>query len=260
MYSPIAYKQIPKSPEVQIEKGEEENRKSRPILPPKKYIEQLNKEARQAILDGKLSVQDSRYPNIRFSLWIIAASRWLVEMTEAQDHWKAAEEWVNKKRPALPAADAAAGYLSAASNIPTQVYEHMSGGRQFRAVPQALRELHVPQFALVSSSSFLRLLSRSPELINEGVMIKLSAADSELYTRVNGNLQNIVAAVKALGAGKKGGRGKEKQTAEGEKEDTDGQESTVSQSTLQRGSENTIFGGFSLFFDDLLVGLVKSSD
>ncbi|KAK7015223.1 hypothetical protein R3P38DRAFT_2786753 [Favolaschia claudopus] len=79
---------------------------------PKKYIEQLSKEARQAILDGKLSVQDSRYPNIRFSLWIIAAWRWLVEMTEAQEHWKAAEEWVNKKRPALPAADAAAGYLS----------------------------------------------------------------------------------------------------------------------------------------------------
>ncbi|KAK6977113.1 hypothetical protein R3P38DRAFT_2476835, partial [Favolaschia claudopus] len=86
-------------------------------LPPKKYIEQLNKEAGQAILDGKLSVQDSRYPNIRFSLWIIAASRWLVEMTEAQDHWKAAEEWVNKKRPALPAADAAAGYVSDCSNI-----------------------------------------------------------------------------------------------------------------------------------------------
>ncbi|KAK6974183.1 hypothetical protein R3P38DRAFT_2438776, partial [Favolaschia claudopus] len=64
-------------------------------LPPKKYIEQLSKEARQAILDGKLSVQDSRYPNIRFSLWIIAAWRWLVEMTEAQEHWKAAEEWVN---------------------------------------------------------------------------------------------------------------------------------------------------------------------
>ncbi|KAK6988779.1 hypothetical protein R3P38DRAFT_3442899 [Favolaschia claudopus] len=86
--------------------------KSHALLPPKKYIEQLSKEARQAILDGKLSVQDSRYPNIRFSLWIIAAWRWLVEMTEAQEHWKAAEEWVNKKQPALPAADAAAGYLS----------------------------------------------------------------------------------------------------------------------------------------------------
>ncbi|KAK7059441.1 hypothetical protein R3P38DRAFT_2495550 [Favolaschia claudopus] len=68
--------------------------------------------------------------------------------------------------------------IAAASNIPTQVYEHMNGG-QFRGVPQALKQLHVPQFALVPSSSFLCLLHNTPEQIRN-VGIKLSASDSEL--------------------------------------------------------------------------------
>ncbi|KAK6971385.1 hypothetical protein R3P38DRAFT_2557433, partial [Favolaschia claudopus] len=57
--------------------------------------------------------------------------------------------------------------IAAASNIPAQVYEHIGSGRQFRAIPQALRQLHVPQFALVPSSSFLCLLSHTVNCIRE---------------------------------------------------------------------------------------------
>ncbi|KAJ7915716.1 hypothetical protein B0H13DRAFT_1501389, partial [Mycena leptocephala] len=51
--------------------------------------------------------------------------------------------------------------IAAVSNIPTQVYEHMTGGRQFRVIPHALQHLHIPQFALIPSTSFLCLLSSS---------------------------------------------------------------------------------------------------
>ncbi|KAJ7497912.1 hypothetical protein B0H11DRAFT_1659501, partial [Mycena galericulata] len=70
--------------------------------------------------------------------------------------------------------------IAAASNIPTQVYEHMTSGRQFRAIPQALQGLRVPQFALIPSSAFLGLLTNSPEPVSM-IGIKLSATDGALY-------------------------------------------------------------------------------
>ncbi|KAJ7438890.1 hypothetical protein B0H11DRAFT_2356551 [Mycena galericulata] len=102
--------------------------------------------------------------------------------------------------------------IAAASNIPTQVYEHMTSGRQFRAIPQALQGLRVPQFALIPSSAFLCLLTNSPEPVNM-IGIKLSAADGALYKKLNDRLADVVEAVKALGSKKKGvgrGKGKEK--------------------------------------------------
>ncbi|KAK6975028.1 hypothetical protein R3P38DRAFT_2583003, partial [Favolaschia claudopus] len=321
-----------------------ESLKTRP-LPPMRLVNQLNQAARQAILDGNLSVADSRFPGTRFSFWVIATWRWLIEMVDAREEWKVAQDWLSRRQGALVAADAAARRLStlvrvnpgtpmasnlsekqqflkrineviksqedrgvgtglerdhrwrkaapgaregvidgklapaptagssanaskqlkrrqntfrangvpseiesarvtaltplsaatytamyiqrreekngkhawvsdcsniaAASNIPTQVYEHMNGG-QFRGVPQALKQLHVPQFELVPSSSFLCLLHNTPEQIRN-VGIKLSASDSELYKKVNTHLKGVVSAVKALGARKtSSGRGKGK--------------------------------------------------
>ncbi|KAJ6525164.1 hypothetical protein B0H19DRAFT_1085008 [Mycena capillaripes] len=91
--------------------------------------------------------------------------------------------------------------ITAASNIPTQVYEYMSGGRQFRTVAQALQHLRVLQFALVPSASFLCLLGSLPEPINVGIRLLLS--DSMLFKTFNERSVDIVTAVKSLMARKK---------------------------------------------------------
>ncbi|KAJ6516845.1 hypothetical protein C8R47DRAFT_1268557 [Mycena vitilis] len=84
----------------------------------------------------------------------------------------------------------------------------LSGGRQFRTVPQALQHLRVPQFALITSMTLLCLLGSTPDSpINAG--IKLTVPDATLCKTLQGCLPRIVDAVKALGARKKtGGTGK----------------------------------------------------
>ncbi|KAJ6563087.1 hypothetical protein DFH09DRAFT_920394 [Mycena vulgaris] len=111
--------------------------------------------------------------------------------------------------------------IAAASNIPTQVYQYMSGARQFRAIPESLQRLHVPQFALIPSPSFLCLLSSS-QPINSG--IRISTSDGALFKKLEGRLSAIVVAVKSLGA-RKMGAGKGKQKAAAQNVGSDGEES-----------------------------------
>ncbi|KAK7013449.1 hypothetical protein R3P38DRAFT_2788354 [Favolaschia claudopus] len=80
-------------------------------LPPIKYVDQLKQEVRQAILDGKLSVLDARYPYIRFPFWIVMTWQWLIGLADAREEWKAAEDWVNARRGTLVAADVVARRL-----------------------------------------------------------------------------------------------------------------------------------------------------
>ncbi|KAK7035013.1 hypothetical protein R3P38DRAFT_3493633 [Favolaschia claudopus] len=87
-----------------------ESLKTRP-LPPTKLVDELRQAARQAILDGNLSVVDSRFPGTRFSFWVIATWRWLIDMVDAREEWKAAQDWVDQRRGALVAADVAAHRL-----------------------------------------------------------------------------------------------------------------------------------------------------
>ncbi|KAJ7606367.1 hypothetical protein B0H17DRAFT_1189507 [Mycena rosella] len=86
----------------------------------------------------------------------------------------------------------------------TQVYEYMSGNRQFRSIPEAFQRLRIPQFALVPSTSFLCLLSNSPETINAG--IRLSTSDGALFKQLSGRLGDVVDAVKSLRPKKKIGK------------------------------------------------------
>ncbi|KAK6966852.1 hypothetical protein R3P38DRAFT_2391645, partial [Favolaschia claudopus] len=73
-----------------------ENLNTQP-LSPIKLVDELKQAARQAILDGNLSVVDSRFPGTRFSFWVIATWRWLIDMVDAQEEWKAAQDWVNQR-------------------------------------------------------------------------------------------------------------------------------------------------------------------
>ncbi|KAJ7777064.1 hypothetical protein B0H16DRAFT_1449209 [Mycena metata] len=85
------------------------------------------------------------------------------------------------------------------------VFEHMFGGLQFCTIPHALRHLQLPQYALLPSINFLCLLCQPPESVNVG--IKLSAADSLVFKRLDGYREDVIEAVKAFGAKKKKGRG-----------------------------------------------------
>ncbi|KAJ7642527.1 hypothetical protein B0H17DRAFT_1148817 [Mycena rosella] len=69
-------------------------------------------------------------------------------------------------------------------------------------IPQALQNLRVPQFALVPLTTFLCLLSNSPEPTNVG--LRVSVADEHFKT-LNGFLGNIIKGVKSLGT-RSGGR------------------------------------------------------
>ncbi|KAJ7798146.1 hypothetical protein B0H13DRAFT_1516983, partial [Mycena leptocephala] len=84
---------------------------------------------------------------------------------------------------------------------PTQVFEHMFGGLQFRSIPKSMQNLQVPRYALIPSISFLCLLSQAPQSVNVG--IKLSPADSAVFKKINSHLPDIMAAVKAFRAKKK---------------------------------------------------------
>ncbi|KAK6971580.1 hypothetical protein R3P38DRAFT_2354152, partial [Favolaschia claudopus] len=81
--------------------------KTRP-LPPIILVKQLIQVVRQATLDGKLSVSDSRFPGTRFSFWIIGTWQWLIEMADAREDWEVGRDWVGRTRGALVAADMAA--------------------------------------------------------------------------------------------------------------------------------------------------------
>ncbi|KAK6997262.1 hypothetical protein R3P38DRAFT_2798773 [Favolaschia claudopus] len=85
--------------------------KTRP-LPPIILVKQLIQVVRQATLDGKLSVSDSRFPGTRFSFWIIGTWQWLIEMADAREDWEVGRDWVGRTRGALVAADMAAQRLS----------------------------------------------------------------------------------------------------------------------------------------------------
>ncbi|KAJ7690141.1 hypothetical protein B0H17DRAFT_1290878 [Mycena rosella] len=85
-----------------------------------------------------------------------------------------------------------------------KVYEYMSGNRQFRSIPEAFQRLRIPQFALVPSTSFLCLLSNSPETINAG--IRLSTSDGALFKQLSGRLGDVVDVVKSLRPKKKIGK------------------------------------------------------
>ncbi|KAJ7888222.1 hypothetical protein B0H13DRAFT_1469863, partial [Mycena leptocephala] len=91
--------------------------------------------------------------------------------------------------------------IAAVSNIPTQVFEHMLSGIQFCTILQSMHALQVRRYALILPISFLCLLENAPEFVNAG--IKISAAEGVLFRRLNTQLSDIMATVKAFGAKKK---------------------------------------------------------
>lgn len=92
--------------------------------------------------------------------------------------------------------------ISAVSNIAVQIFEHMHA-RQFHSIPEATSILQTKQFALLSSISFLCLLSSTPNTTAVG--IELAQEDAERFkTLLAGQ-----ATFKAMRLSRKRGRGKQ---------------------------------------------------
>jgi len=94
--------------------------------------------------------------------------------------------------------------ITAISNLPVQIFEHMHGlqFRLFRAKAQG-QALHIPRFGLLSSSQFLCTLTHSPTATSDGGMIAIPQQDHELFKILNSHRGNVKKAVVALSGGKK---------------------------------------------------------
>ncbi|KAK6988928.1 hypothetical protein R3P38DRAFT_2803880 [Favolaschia claudopus] len=187
-------------------------------LPPIKYVDQLKQEVRQAILDGKLSVLDARYPYIRFPFWIVMTWQWLIGLADAREEWKAAEDWVNARRGTLVAADVVARRL-----LTLGWNTQLVAGEQTLQFARAISDrMAVDGMMDVMVGILEKRIAAKPRLMSQIVlvqrafMIEILKAEraedyKELYKKVNTHLKGVVSAVKALGARKtSSGRGKGK--------------------------------------------------
>ena len=68
---------------------------TRPI-PPKVWINTLEKAFGQAWFDGKQSIMDVRYKNSRLPLWVLLYWREMSDVLEKWATWKKAEEWLTR--------------------------------------------------------------------------------------------------------------------------------------------------------------------
>ena len=97
--------------------------------------------------------------------------------------------------------------IGAISYLVVQTYEY-AYHRIFRTVHQRNAVLHVGTFALLPSDRFLRTLTVTPTFSQDGRTLTLNETQIQVFNQLQGKLQDIVKAVKAIVAARKKGRGK----------------------------------------------------
>ena len=93
--------------------------------------------------------------------------------------------------------------ITAISNLPVQIFEHMHG-LHFRAKSQG-QALYISIFGLLSSSPFLCTLTHSPTATNDGRMIVITQRDHKLFKILALHRGEVKLAVQALSGRKKKG-------------------------------------------------------
>lgn len=66
-------------------------------LPPRQLVEKLDKQFRQAVLNGMQSVVDPAYPGSRLPLWSIQFWKDMWGMHDAQEEWKGGVVWLEER-------------------------------------------------------------------------------------------------------------------------------------------------------------------
>jgi hypothetical protein len=96
--------------------------------------------------------------------------------------------------------------LDAISYLVVQTYEY-AYHRNFRTVHQRNTVLHVGTYVLLPSDRFLRTLTATPTLSQDGQTLTLDDTQLQIFNDLQGKLQEISRAVKAIVAARKKGRG-----------------------------------------------------
>lgn len=90
-------------------------------------------------------------------------------------------------------------YITVASNIVVQIFEHSRNGRTFTAILQSHRHLQLKRFELISHSAFLINLDKAPVVSGRGIgFLEVSEKDSECFTFLKQQLQKVVQIQKSL--------------------------------------------------------------
>jgi hypothetical protein len=97
--------------------------------------------------------------------------------------------------------------IGAISYLVVQTYEY-GYHRNFRTVHQRNATLHVGTYALLPSDRFLRTLTATPTLSQDGRTLTLDDTQLQIFNELQGKLQGILRAVKAIVAARKKGRGR----------------------------------------------------
>jgi hypothetical protein len=96
--------------------------------------------------------------------------------------------------------------IGAISYLVVQTYEY-AYHRNFRTVHQRNAALHVGTYVLLPSDRFLRTLTATPTLSQDGRTLTLDDTQLQIFNDLQGKLQEISRAVKAIVAARKKGRG-----------------------------------------------------
>ena len=97
--------------------------------------------------------------------------------------------------------------IGAISYLVVQTYEY-AYHRNFRTVHQRNATLHVGTYALLPSDRFLRILTATPTLSQDGRTLTVEDTQIQVFNELRGKLQDVLKAVKAIVAAQKKGRGK----------------------------------------------------
>jgi hypothetical protein len=97
--------------------------------------------------------------------------------------------------------------IGAISYLIVQIYEY-AYHRNFRTVHQRNATLHVGTYALLPSDRFLRILTATPTLSQDGRTLTIEETQIQVFNELWGKLQDVLKAVKAIVAALKKGQGK----------------------------------------------------
>ena len=89
----------------------------------------------------------------------------------------------------------------------------------FRSVHQRNAALHVPTYALLPSDRFLRTLTTTPGLSQDGWTLNLDDTQIQVFHQLQRKLPDILKAVKAVITARKKGRGKSGEAGNGDEVD-----------------------------------------
>jgi hypothetical protein len=97
--------------------------------------------------------------------------------------------------------------IGAISYLVMQPYKY-TYHRNFRTVHQQNTTLHVGTYALLLSDRFLHILTATPTLSQDGRTLTVKDTQIQVFNKLQGKLQDVLKAVKAIVAAWKKGSGK----------------------------------------------------